>query len=136
MGVLWYIAAMLVWWVVSGFLAGGIQPYSTLKDFEFGVAAAIFWFIPFWLPYITWMALGELILFRRYPNRRTPFVTFAVISLVIFTALSQAFFHQLRLMVVWPAVIVTVMYFVRRNARPAQHGMHQQSLAQDDQGST
>jgi hypothetical protein len=119
MGLLWYVAAIFAWWLVGG-LGGGLGQYSTFKDFEFAVAVAMLWNVPWWLPYTTWVALGELILFRRYPDRRAPLVAFAVLSLVVYSAINASLFRNdapLLPMLIWPAVAVTVIYLVRRSVR-------------------
>ena len=139
MGWLWYVAAILIWWLVGGLL-GGFGQHSTfafwLKDFEFAVAVTMFWTVPWWLPYTTWIALGEFILFRRYPDRTTPLVAFAIVSLLVYSTINVTLFRDdlpLLPMSIWPAVAVTVIYLLRRRVRKAPSRMHR---AQDNQSST
>jgi hypothetical protein len=123
MGLLWYFAAILIWWLIDS-LIGGHGQHSAfafwLEDVEFALVVTIVWYILWWLPYITWIALGELILFRRYPGRRTTFAAFAVLSLLVYSAINAVLFRndtELLPLSIWPAIAVTILYAIRRSVR-------------------
>jgi len=125
MGLLWYIAAILTWWITGTLIVGA----ST-----FGFAIVIMLDLPWWLPYTTWIALGELIFFSRTPNRKEPFVFFAILSLTVYAWVTLAVVPPkswpLLGHVGWPAAIVTVLYLVRHFLREAPLRTEQVSSVQ------
>ncbi len=56
MGLLWYLAAILIWWLAGGLL-GALGPHddfgNLLRDFEESVTMTAFFTVPFWFPYIS-----------------------------------------------------------------------------------
>jgi hypothetical protein len=123
MGMLWYVAAILIWWLIGGLIGGHGQHGAFafwLEDVEFASVVTIVWYFPWWLPYVTWIALGELILFRRYLGRRAIFAAFAVLSLLVYSALNAVIYRndtEVLPLLIWPAIAVTIMYAIRRSVR-------------------
>jgi hypothetical protein len=115
----WYLAAILVWWVISGILGGGISPSGTLANVGEMIAVTAFFYAQWWLPYISWIAFGEFHFFWNYPARKKPFFVFAILSFAAYSAL--VFYYpkwgDLWPLLVCPAAVVTVMYMVRRSRR-------------------
>ena len=114
-GVLWYLAGTLIWALFIGVLVSGMIP---LNEVDSTVAAA--WEIGFWLPYVTLLAVGELVFFKLYPHRKAPFIIFAGAGPLIFALMFAVRFggqRWLSLVVIWPAVAVTALYLWRRSAR-------------------
>lgn len=119
---LWYVAAILIWWLVGGVL-GALGPHGDLAawlhDFGFAAAMTAFFFVGWWLPYTSWLALGELLFFWIYPGRKTPFVAFAVLSFVTYSTVALYYpkWSSVPELLIWPAAAVTITYFIRRIAR-------------------
>src|SRR5689334_15251924 len=59
-GVLWYVAAIFIWWLIGCYFVGGEGGTYGFQDFLFGMGVAVLWTLPWWLPYSTWIAFGEL----------------------------------------------------------------------------
>jgi hypothetical protein len=116
MGLLWYLAAILVWWLISGILGGG---HSHIADVGFMIAATAFFYGVWWLPYISWIAFGEFHFFWKYPERKAPFFVFAILSFAAYLAVALYFPNSRGLwpLLVWPAAVVTFMYMLRRILR-------------------
>ncbi len=122
MGLLWYLAAILVWWLISGILGGSGQ-HSHLADVWIAIAFTAFFYAGWWLSYISWIAFGEFLFFNSYPARKTPFFVFAILSFAAYlvVALNYPKWSGLWPLLVWPASVVTVMYMVRRTLRKVSH---------------
>ena len=125
MALLWFVASILIWWLVGG-IVGALGPHGSLATWlhDFGLAAAMtaFFFVGWWLPYTSWLALGELLCFSVYPGRKTPFAAFAVLSFVAYStvALHYPKWSSVPELLIWPAAAVTVAYFIRRIARKSR----------------
>jgi len=125
LALLWYVAAILIWWLASG-VVGALGPHNSLvewlHDLGFGAALTAFFFIGWWLPYTSWLALGEFLFFRIYPHRKTPFVGFAVLSFVSYTtvALHYPNWSSTPELLIWPAAVATVIYLILRISRRAR----------------
>jgi hypothetical protein len=78
-------------------------------------------FVGWWLPYTSWLALGEFIFFLIYPGLKAPFVAFAVLSFVTYArvALHYPNWSSAPELLIWPAATVTVTYLILRIARKA-----------------
>jgi len=118
MGLLWYVAAILIWWVVAGCVGG----YSGLLDFVMMMGFTAFFYIPWWFTYVTCLAVGEAILFEIAPRRRLLFVIFAGLSFVVLWTIESSYpnWHSVGDLLVYPAVAVTILYLVRHFTRPPE----------------
>jgi hypothetical protein len=121
LALLWYVASILIWWLVGG-AVGALGPHNSLvewfHDFGFSAALTAFFFTGWWLPYTSWLALGEFFFFRIYPVPKTPFVAFAVLSFVTYTtvALHYPNWSSTPELLIWPAAAVTIAYLILRIA--------------------
>ena len=113
MGMLWYIGAILVWCVVAGVIGGGLAGFGS------ALAMTAFFYLPWWLPFITWMAFGEAVLSLTKPDRRVPFFVFAAFSLLIFSVIACIYpkWSELWPLLVFPAAAVTITYIFRHITR-------------------
>jgi hypothetical protein len=124
LALLWYVASILIWWLVGG-VVGALGPHNSLvewfHDFGFSAALTAFFFVGWWLPYTSWLALGEFLFFRIYPGLKAPFVAFAVLSFVTYAtvALHYPNWSSAPELLIWPAATVTVTYLILRIARKA-----------------
>ena len=121
LALLWYVASILIWWLVGGAM-GALGPHKSLvewfHDFGFSAALTAFFFAGWWLPYTSWLALGEFFFFRIYPVLKTPFVAFAVLSFATHTtvALHYPNWDSPPELLIWPAAAVTIAYLILRIA--------------------
>ncbi|MET3911857.1 hypothetical protein ABID59_006224 [Bradyrhizobium sp. S3.3.6] len=117
---MWYLGAIALWLLISGVL-GGSGAYAHPGDVLIAIAFVSFFYVGWWLPYITWLALGELGLFANYPDRKSVFYVFAALSFAVYSFL--VFRHpkwsDLWPLLIYPAAAVTVMYIARRSRRRA-----------------
>src|ERR1700685_2090135 len=88
MGLLWYLASILVWWRISAILGGGLSRYGKLADVGFMIAVTAFFHAGWWLPYISWIAFGEFLFFWKYPERKAAFLVFAILSLAAYSVVA------------------------------------------------
>jgi len=115
LGLLWYLIAIAVWWLVGGVM--GLSRYSHFNDLVFGIAIIGFFDIFWWLPYVSYAAIAEKISFMKYSQRMLPYLISLAVGLALFTLLalsskgSTANHWNLRVV---PAVAVTILYFIRR----------------------
>jgi hypothetical protein len=116
LGLLWYVLAIIVWWLAGGVMAGGLSQYSHAGDMAFGVALIAFFDLPWWLPYISYVAATEKVLSMKLPQRNFPFFMLLAVGLAVFTllALTSKGVWQLRF---FPAAAVTILYSLRRLMR-------------------
>lgn len=124
LGLLWYVGSVLLWWATAGVYCNmGFWP---VHAFLFCLGTNAFFYAPFWIFFTVWIAVGEAVLFWKYPNRWTAFFTFVLGSLVAyslvvkFRILPSPRYGELWKMVIWPAAAVSAMYTIRRNCRPAR----------------
>lgn len=123
-GLFWYVGSVLLWWLISGVYCNyGFWPFNA---FLFCVGVNAFFYALFWISFTAWTAIGEVVLFRNYPDREAVFYAFLLGSLVAYS-LSVKFglmpsprYGELWKMVIWPAVAVSAMYVVRRKCRTAK----------------
>jgi hypothetical protein len=121
MGMVWYGASILIWCVISGII-GSSGPYKTfdLHDFSFMFAVTAFFYSPAWFAYISWLAVGEHLLFSFYPKKHVLFVAFIALSFASYSALvlkiGAPLFYFPKVFI-WPAAVVAFVYCLRRSAR-------------------
>jgi hypothetical protein len=111
---IWYLASIFVWCVVSTYVGNG-----ALDRFAFALSA--FFGIVWWLPYISWIALGEVYFFQTFPNRTWYFLPYALIGLVAFSSVAVAYNNQFAARsLIAAASVVTVVYVGKRFLRTVQ----------------
>jgi hypothetical protein len=129
-GLLWYLLAIFVWWLVGGVMAGGLSQYSSPGDLAFGIAIIAFFDISWWLPYISYVAVTEKVLSVKLPRRNLPLFAFLAVGLALFTLLaltSKGSKINLWELKVLPAAAVTMLYFLRRLLRKSDRASAEQA---------
>jgi hypothetical protein len=112
---MWYLGGLGLWFVVGGFV-GGLGQHSNSANILFGIAI-VFFYVGWWLPYITWLALGERTLYAKFPDRGGVFYAFAALSLALFLLMVLQLWSESWQLLIFPAAAVTIMYMVRRTWR-------------------